>query len=208
MIVADWNAELWDIYTYIFVYVCWFSCALSLCRPVIAWCVCMVCFWRVLEKQVQSRLRWALPAFIALSNRSWGSPQFSIMPSQVNITAGQGNHSPASAWNDTLTLNIDASYCLTVVPCAGPMYSGNLESPFVILVSGCQCSVLNQLLKCPIIAPLRQRRWGHLTICISVKNNFIVHTTQPLRQPPAKVSWIQIKDVFAIQCRHCKPCLF
>lgn len=57
----------------------------------------------------------------------------SIMPGQVNITAGWGNHSPASAWNDILTLNINASYCLTSVLSKRLMHSWSLDLSFYIL---------------------------------------------------------------------------
>lgn len=69
---------------------------------------------------------------LSFLHRSCGRLQLSIMPSQVNITAGQGNHSTACAQNDTLTLNINASYCLTVVPSIRLMYSQSPDLSFSI----------------------------------------------------------------------------
>jgi len=66
----------------------------------------------VLEEQL--RYGSGRATFDLLLRRSCGdNPRLSIMPSQVDITAGRGNPSPDSSWNDTSTLNINASDCLT-----------------------------------------------------------------------------------------------
>lgn len=123
-------------------------CSLVHCLCVNQWLVCCV---YVVFRVAGSVWMCTLLSFL---RRSCGSLQLSIMPSQVNITAGQGNHSPASAWNDTLTLNINASYCLTMVPSIRLMYSWSTDLSFYILGvrnENTECSGQNQPLKSPII---------------------------------------------------------
>ena len=155
---SDWlsgmSLWLWPTESLNYVLIYRDVCYHLLCLCVNQWYVCCVCVCVFVWSFREAGWVWikmSTPCMLSYSHRPCGSPQFSIMPSQVNITAGRGNHSPASPWNDTLTLNINASYCLTVVPSIRLMYSGNPENLFVILLCACQCSGQAQSLKCPII---------------------------------------------------------